>query len=263
MDVKIGNYSGRSATQYSPLTNVMLWGPAGAGKTTLAGTMPGRKLVLGLDDGGDKALAGRTDTTVVPLGNVKGKVLLDDMAPNTVFMRDLEKALVDYGTLVLDSATTLNYKAMDKSVSIVPKATLLVPHQGGYGTRNAVVLLALTTLLEVCARTETCFCLIAHEQGNKDSEGRLVGYGIMLGGGLPNQIVIRFDECWHLSDLGNRRRIMVRPHLLREICKTRIFAADAGQEFDWVYNPDTDEGMKIADWIDARVSSTTGIALPK
>jgi hypothetical protein len=71
-----------------------------------------------------------------------------------------------------------------------------------------------------------------------------------LSAGVANQVGLRFNEVWHLSDTGTERRIAIRPCRLRKPMKTRLFVNDK-PEFVWHYNPETLVGEGIADWYHA------------
>jgi len=119
----------------------------------------------------------------------------------------------------------------------------------GYTYRNASVLRSTVALMRLCSEHKRNLILITHE-GNADrnDEGSVLSVTMALSEGTANQVGLRFNEVWWVSDTGTERRIAVRPCRLRKPMKTRLFRSDK-PEFVWHYDPDTLVGEGIADWI--------------
>lgn len=231
--------------------SMLIWGDSGSGKTTLAATAPGNKLFVMLDPGGDLSLAGRNDIGVLNLSIESPSKMMAQF--NTADPYGIGKVLAarpDYETVVIDSMTTLAYAALQNSV-VINKSTIERPGMHGYTYRNASVLRATINIMKLCAEHKRNLILITHE-GNADrsDEGAVLSVTMALSDGVANQVGLRFNEVWHLTDLGTERRIAIRPCRLRKPMKTRLFQADK-PEFIWYYNADNQVGEGIADWYHA------------
>src|SRR5580765_5705496 len=231
--------------------NMLIWGDSGSGKTTLAATAPGTKLFVMLDPGGELSLAGRNDVALLNLSVEPPSKMMAQF--NTADPYGIGKLLVarpDFETVVVDSMTTLAYAALQNAV-VINKSSIERPGMHGYTYRNASVLRATITLMKLCAEHKRNLILITHE-GNADrtDEGAVLSVTMALSDGVANQVGLRFNEVWHLTDLGTERRIEIRPCRLRKPMKTRLFSADK-PEFIWHYNADTQVGEGIADWYHA------------
>ena len=234
---------------------MLIWGDSGSGKTTLAATAPGKKLFVMLDPGGELSLTDRDDIGVLNLTTESPTKLITQFASADPYQ--IGKLLVarpDIETVVIDSMTTLAYVALQNSV-MINKSTIERPGMHGYTYRNASVLRATVSLLKLCSEHKRNLILITHEgSADRNDEGSVLSVTMALSEGVANQVGLRFNECWHLSDTGTERRIAVRPCRLRKPMKTRLFGADK-PEFVWHYNSDTQVGEGIADWYHAWQSS--------
>lgn len=247
----LNGYAVTTPEQGSDTTNIMLWGKSGSGKTTLAVTAPGKKLWVLLDPNGTRTLVKRKDVVVVDLSSKGPEVLNDLRKENPLGIEQFIRAN-SINTVVFDSATVLNDLALEHAVKFgkFPGATLENPGKGGYGHRGSVVMAVVRNFLRSCNAAGVNFVLCAHEDlPTLNDAGSVMYIGIMLGGKAPEKTGLRLDEIWHVSDTGSEHRIAVRPCRTRTPMKTRLFDADK-PEFVWKYNPETDEGMKITDWID-------------
>jgi hypothetical protein len=230
---------------------ILLWGDSGSGKTTLAASAPGKKLFLLLDPGGDLSLSDRGDVGILNLCTQSPATMMSQFITADPYgIGRMLAVRPDYETVVVDSMTSLAYMALQNSV-MINKSTMERPGMHGYTYRNASVLRATIALMKICAEHKRHLILITHE-GNADrnDEGAVLSVTMALSEGTANQVGLRFNEVWHMSDTGTERRIAVRPCRLRKPMKTRIFYADK-PEFVWHYNPDTMVGEGIADWYHA------------
>ena len=229
--------------------NMLIWGDSGSGKTTLAATAPGTKLFVMLDPGGELSLADRSDVALLNLSTEPPSKMMAQF--NTADPYGLGKLLVarpDFETVVVDSMTTLAYAALQNAV-VINKSSIERPGMHGYTYRNASVLRSTVALMRLCSEHKRNLILITHE-GNADrnDEGSVLSVTMALSEGTANQVGLRFNEVWWVSDTGTERRIAVRPCRLRKPMKTRLFRSDK-PEFVWHYDPDTLVGEGIADWI--------------
>ena len=231
--------------------NMLIWGDSGAGKTTLAATAPGNKLFLMLDPGGELSLAGRSDVAMLGVGAEGAtKMLAQFNTADPYGIGKIFEARPDLETLVVDSLTTFAYVALQNSVTI-NKSTMERPGMHGYTYRNASVLRATMTLFRLCAAHNRNLILITHEgSADRNSDGVITSVTMALSEGTANQVGLKFNEVWHLSDTGTERRIAVRPCRLRKPMKTRLFLSKE-PEFIWHYDADNQIGEGIADWYHA------------
>jgi hypothetical protein len=201
-----------------------------------------------LDPGGELSLAGRNDIAVLNLSSEPPMRLLAQF--NTADPYGLGKLLAarpDIETLVVDSMTTLAYAALQNSV-MINKSSLERPGMHGYTYRNASVLRATIALMKLCAEHKRHLILITHEgSADRTSEGVITSVTMALSEGTANQVGLRFNEVWHLSDVGTERRIAIRPCRLRRPMKSRLFLPK-DPEFIWHYDADNQVGEGIADW---------------
>ncbi len=231
---------------------MLIWGDAGCGKTTLAATAPGTKLFLMFDPDGALSLAGRDDVQVLDLSDrnyvtVMAEFRKDD--PFTLGRHLSANPVVD--TVVVDSMTTLAYMALLEAVSRNKSSSIEQPGMHGYTWRNATVLRAATSIMQITKRLDRNVVFITHEaSAERDAEGRPTSVTMALSEGVANQVGLRLNEVWWMRDHESKRSIAVRPCRMRRPMKSRLFDAKV-PEFDWHYDPDTHVGEGIADWFEA------------
>ena len=247
------------------LMNVLLWGDSGSGKTTLAATAPGTKLFVMLDPGGALSLTDRDDVEVLDLSAESGVKLMSQFRTNDPYnLTQYLRQRLDVQTVVLDSATSLAYAALQEAVTKAGgKSTMEQPGMHGYTYRNGSILRVVVALMRICAVERRHFIVITHE-GNADrnEDGAVISVTMALSDSVANQVGLRFNEVWHISDVGTERRIAIRPCRLRKPMKTRLFGAPQ-PEFVWHYNPDTKVGEGITDWYRAwQVSGGKKLPMP-
>lgn len=229
---------------------MLLWGDSGSGKTTLASTAPGNKLHILLDPGGDLSLTDRSDVYVLNLsGETPSRLMTQFRMADPYGLDKFLQAHPTLDTVIVDSMTALAYAALQEAVTKAGgRSTIEQPGMHGYTYRNASVLSIVVKIMRLCQLHKRHLILITHE-GNADrnEEGVITSVAMALSDGVANQIGLRFNEVWHLSDSGTQRRIAIRPCRLRKPMKTRIFINDK-PEFVWHFDPATGVGEGIADW---------------
>lgn len=250
---------------------MLIWGDSGCGKTTLAATAPGTKLVLLFDPDGDLSLANRSDVVKLDLTDRNPTTIMAQFKMADPFgLTNYLKANPHIETVIVDSVTTLAYTALLEAVASNRNSTLEQPGMHGYTWRNSTVLRTCTSLMRITKQLDRNLILITHEATpDRDAEGNIVSISMALSEGTANQVGLRLNEVWWMSDVRNERKIAIRPVRNRRPMKTRLFIGDK-PEFTWHYDPETGAGEGIADWfhqwqgnggrkipLPARVVSTT------
>lgn len=241
----------------------LLWSGAGTGKTTLACTAPGKKLIINLDPDGPVSVAYRGDVDVLDLSSLSTDDVLHQLkSENNPLGLDAILKDTDYETVILDSATTLSQRALEYSVrnglgkSPRFSPTMEAPGLAAYGGRNATLLTCIKGLLRVTGR-HNCHCIIvSHEDSPTiNDQGEVMFITLMLGGKLVNNFSLQMSEVWWIIDDGkgrpDSRKIAIRPCRQHKPMKTRIFRTDAAPEFPLLYNPEKwkePEHNPIAKW---------------
>jgi hypothetical protein len=227
----------------------LLWGDTGSGKTTLAATAPGVKLHLCFDPGGYLSLAGRNDVALFNLAGELPTAMMTKFAqPDPYGIEAFVKQHDEVQTIIVDSMTTFAYKAL-VYVTTQRKGgagSLDIPGIPGYSQRNTHVIRMVASLMTIADRHKRNLILITHE-GTRDEETKRIT--MVLAKNTANQIGLRLNEIWHVTDDGSKRTIAVRPYLLREPMKTRMFDTRKASTFTWVYDPDTHTGGTIDGWL--------------
>lgn len=225
--------------------SMLLWGTAGVGKTTLACTAPGKKLLVMFDPDGDASVAGRDDIDVLDLSSAPASTVEQFKVADKPL--GLDKVITEYDTLIVDSLTSAQHMAVAHAVTKTKGATIERPSLQGYGARNALIIQLVKNTLRMTARHGKNCVFIAHEAApDYDDEGIVREVTMSLGGQLKNAAPVDFSECWYLEDIGNARRIAIRPCRKRKPMKTRMFETSGQPEFVWKHT-----GTEIADWFDA------------
>jgi hypothetical protein len=234
--------------------SMLIWGDSGSGKTTLAATAPGKKLFLMLDPGGELSLTNRDDIALVGMGAETGvKMMAQFRGADPYNLDKILKARPDIETVVVDSMTALAYVALQEAVARAGGATISMeqPGMNGYAWRNASIVRATVALMRICVANKRHLIVITHEgSADRNKDGVIINVTMALSENTANQLGMRFNEVWHLSDTGTERRIAIRPCRLRKPMKSRLFVSDQ-PEFVWHYNADAQVGEGIADWYHA------------
>lgn len=251
---------------------ILLWGPAGSGKTTWASTAPGKKLWLSFGDNEHQSVMDRKDVAVMPLyKHTYSEVLKHGRSENPFGLDHILEQDRDIETVVCDSVTALTDMALREAVDkrlgmgkgFVP--TMEHPGMSAYGGRNAITLEVMTMLLRITAKHDVHLILTAHEADpEKDKEGIVQYITIMLGGKLVNNVTWRLSEIWYL-DLDSRgRQLAVRPWLKHRPMKSRMFTGMGEPAFVLPYDSNKpDKGqMTIASLYEKWVSGNTKLSIP-
>lgn len=231
----------------------LLWGPSGAGKTTLAATAPGKKLLVNFDPDGPASIATRTDVDVLDLSG-QGHKILEQLRGDDPLK--LSKVLSEetYDTVILDSVTALSQNALERGVDLAKSranqgepATLEFPGLQGYGARTTISVAALKAFLRVTGRYGVHFIATTHEDDpTVDKRGNMLYVTMMLGGKIKNNVALQLSEIWHLSETDKSRRVAVRPCRGHQPMKTRMFKTDGSPEFVLKYNPNIPDEEQTA-----------------
>lgn len=246
MEIELGQFKIKQGGEAPTRLSMLLWGPAGCGKTTLAATAPGKKLWINFDPNGTDSLTGRDDFMLFDLagegaaitqkfktddGLGLGKVLADDS--------------IGIDTVVVDSLTSYSQTAVEQGISITKGATLERPSPGAYGARNALTLRLIAGMLRLTQKYNKHIIFITHEDAAvTDDDGHVLYITMQLGGKLPDQAALQISEVWFMNDTGKERRIAVRPVRGRKPMKTRMFDVGVGSVPEFTLKPEhTIEGF--------------------
>lgn len=232
----------KSSTVKDQRLSMLLWGASGVGKTTLACTAPGKKLLILFDPDGDASIGGRDDVDVLDLTS----------APNSVVeqfkLQDkplgLDRVIEEYDTFIFDSLTSAQHISVMYAVTKSKGATIERPSLQGFGMRNALITQIVKNLLRLTARHNKHCIFIAHEAApDYDDEGIVREITLSLGGQLKTAAPVDFSEVWFVEDTSRQRRIAFRPCRKRRPMKSRMFETTGSPEFDWTHT-----GTELADW---------------
>lgn len=226
------------ATQRNTRFTGLFWGSAGTGKTTLACTAPGRKLLVNFDPDGAASVAGFPNLDVADFSSAPNSIV-DQFKKSDPL--GLNAVIADYDTIIFDSLTNIAYKAMMHGIPQTKGATIERPSPGAYGVRNALVLQLVKNTLATTAKLGKHVIFIAHEDAPVTNEdGMVLHITLSLGGKLPEQAALDFSEVWCVQDmgLGRDRRVLFRPARQRKPMKTRMFETTGEPEFEWAFDPD-------------------------
>jgi len=267
--MKMGGLLIQPSSQTVKRMTMLLWGGPGGGKTTLACTAPGKKLLVNFDPDGPASVAGWANVDVVDFSGVPASTLAQ--AKNTNNPMGLASVLENYDTVIFDSLTNIGYKALMHGVSEGgSKVSIERPGLQAYGIRNALILQLIKNVLALTNKLNKHCIFIAHEAApNTNDDGVILYITLALGGQLPDQAALDFSEVWNVSDMGagRNRRIMIRPARNKKPCKTRMFQTSGDPEFEWSFDPDDlddKDNMTIEGWFEAwKANNMKKLELPK
>lgn len=233
---------------------LLLWGAAGAGKTTFAATAPGTKLWVNFDPEGYASVAGRNDVLVLDASAEPSRIVEEAKSSDPFGLGKFLKDRAAVETVVVDSVTAFAQQAVrhsyEQGKSFAPGAVMENPGPAGYGMRNRFTLLIVTAMLRLTRDLGKHLVLICHEDvPSKDKEGNITGQTLLLGGSLPTEVPLQMSEVWHLGErVGGTQKITVRSTALLKPMKTRMFVNTGEPSFKCAYNADTGKGEGIKDW---------------
>jgi len=241
----------RRASNSSNRLTALIWGPSGGGKTTLACTLPGRKLIVNFDPDGPASVANREDVDVLDYPSNTHAITETFKSENEPL--GLTKAVLQrYDSFIIDSITNASDKSLDAGIasSLVKGSQVERPAPGSYQFRNRLTLKLVKNVLRLTGQYAKHCVFIAHEDSPTTSdEGTVLFISVALGGTLPNSVPIDFSEAWGVYEVGGKGRyIAIRPCRSRKPMKTRMFVTSKEPEFPYTYNADTNEGDGIATW---------------
>lgn len=254
-NIRLGNIEVTTGPSTSHRMAIMLWGPAGCGKTTLAATAPGKKLWLSMGDNEHVSVAHRPDVLVAKLYDLSFQELFKQGQGDNPF--GLDKVLAenaDIHTIVVDSLTALTFRALQKAIDDKIGAgkgftpSIEAPGLSAYGGRNGLVLDVITGLLRITAKHNCHIIMTAHEADpTTDDKGIVLHITTQLGGQIINNTTWRLSEIWHLTE---RRELIIKPTSIRKPMKTRMFKDGEGRlklDYD-AEKPDKGQKHTIANW---------------
>lgn len=240
--IKIGGVDVAPITQKKQRLSMLLWGSSGVGKTTLACTIPGKKLLINFDPDGPASIADRDDVDVADLSTVKSGIVEQFKSEDNPI--GLRNAIEYYDAVIIDSLTNAQHMAVSHAVTRVKGASIERPSLQGYGMRNALITQLVKNVLRITGLHKKHVAFIAHEAAPQiNDDGVVMQITMSLGGQLTTNAPVDFSECWHVEDTGRQRRIGIRPARNFKPMKTRMFVTTGQPEFTWKHN-----GNEIAEW---------------
>jgi AAA domain len=233
--------------------SMLLWGSAGAGKTTWAATAPGDKLWISFGEGEHVSVSGRADVFVMDLSNVPADEIFKHGIGANPF--GLDRELYDrrnLKTVVVDNLTAVQYLGLQKAVADGLGAgkgftpTMQAPGRAAYGGRNANLIGLMKSMLSITGKHKVNIIFTAHEN---DPVTRVDNKGVEsvdhismgLGGQLVNNVSAQLSEIWNFRQEpgGKRNRIVTtRVSGHRKPMKTRMFSQKGESSFIVNYDPD-------------------------
>ena len=126
-ELKIGTKTITTAKTQDRRLSLLIWGPSGAGKTTLASTAPGNKLWMLFDPDGCASLADRDDIFIADFSADRPSCILgmkneNDPAQIAKFCEENE-----IETIIIDSLTMLSEMCLKHAVTEIKGATMEQP----------------------------------------------------------------------------------------------------------------------------------------
>lgn len=244
-EFSVGGVSIAKAGQTTQRMSMLLWGPSGVGKTTLACTAPGKKLLVLFDPDGDASIAGRDDVDVLDLTKAKNSIV--ELFKSQDNPLNLGKIVEEYDTIIIDSLTNAQHTSVMHAITTLKGATIERPSLQGYGARNALITQLVKNVLKLTKKHDKHCIFIAHEgAADYSDEGIVREITFSLGGQLKTSAPVDFSECWYVEDTGKVRRIAIRPCRQRKPMKSRMFTTSDAPEFTWKH-----DGTEIASWYTA------------
>jgi hypothetical protein len=265
MELKLGTKELTTPKTQVRRMSMVIWGPSGAGKTTLAATAPGPLLWCNFDPDGTSSLGDREDIYIADFSMENPNVVMRFKQDNCAGIKTLLEEHPEIETVVFDSLTSFNEMSLKHGITEVRGATMEMPTLQGYGRRNSYTMQGIMSFIKATGAFNKHCIVIAHEDApQKDELTGAMMVSILVGGKMQSEIPIKLSEVWHLEDTGKDRKITVRASRLRKPMKSRMFLTNENSDFKWKYDATTWEGEGIKEWYDAWVDNNgKKIPLPK
>jgi hypothetical protein len=229
--------------------SMILWGPSGAGKTTLAATAPRPILWINFDPDGTSSLMDQEDIYIADFSMEKPNKVVTFKHENAGGIKQLLEANPDIQTVVFDSITSFNEMALRHAVDEVNGATMEAPQLQGYGRRNSYTMQGIMSVIKATGALSKHCIFVAHEDTpTKDEMTGAMMVSILVGGKMQSEIPIKLSEVWYLQDTGKDRKITIRSSRLRKPMKSRMFVQSGESDFTWNFDPESWKGEGIEDW---------------
>lgn len=259
-----------SVTMSTPKTQVtrmscVIWGPSGAGKTTLAATAPRPILWINFDPDGTSSLMDQDDIYIADFAKEKHNCVIKFKQENAAGIANLLEEHPEIQTVVFDSITSFNEMALKQGVEDTRGATMEAPTLQGYGRRNSYTMQGIMSVIRATSKANKHCIFIAHEDApSKDEMSGAMMVSILVGGKMQSEIPIKLSEVWHLEDDGKHHKISIRSNRMKKPMKSRMFQTSGDASFTWNFDPEEWSGTGIKDWFDAWVANGgKKISLPK
>lgn len=252
LNIRIGGVEATKVQDVKKRISLMLWGPGGVGKTSLAATAPGKKLWLLFDPNGSSSLNYMTresdDITVVDLSNASANIVMQGIQENPFGIEQYLKSDT-FDTVVFDSATTYMDFCLKYAVMNTKGATEAVPTMAGYARKNSVLKQTLNNLIRITDKYNKHIIIIGHEDnGQMDELGNVIKQSPMIGGSSNLSLLIMLSEIWYMNLSTGKRRIYFQPFGVKSPVKSRMISQDC-RYVDWNYTFDKG-GNGINTWFE-------------
>ena len=229
--------------------SMVIWGPSGAGKTTLAATAPRPILWVNFDPDGTSSLMDQPDIHIADFSMENSNKVVTFKHENAGGIKQILEEHPEIQTVVFDSITSFNEMALRHSITEVRGATMEMPTLQGYGRRNSYTMQGIMSVIRATGTLNKHCIFVAHENTHdKDELKGAIMVSILVVGKIQSEIPIKLSEVWHLEDTGKDRKITIRSSRLRKPMKSRMFIASGDSDFTWKFNPESWVGEGIADW---------------
>jgi len=249
MEMRLGKIELTTPKTQARRMNMVLWGPSGAGKTTLAATAPRPILWVNFDIDGTSSLMDQEDIFIADYSKENPNVVATFKREDTASIKGLLEDNPKIETVVFDSVTSFNEMALRFGVTEVRGATMEAPTLQGYGRRNSYTMQGITSLLKTTGSHNKHCIFIAHEDvPSKDELTGQMMVSILVGGKMQSEIPVKMSEVWHLEDTGKHRKITIRSSRLRKPMKSRMFISSGDSDFNWNFDPEAWKGDGIEEW---------------
>jgi len=229
--------------------SVIIWGPSGGGKTTLAATAPRPILWCNFDPDGTSSLMDQEDILIADFSMENANKVVTFKHENAGGIKQILEAHPEIQTVVFDSITSFNEMSLRHGITEVRGASMEMPTLQGYGRRNSYTMQGIMSVIRATGAYNKHVIFVAHEdRPDKDELTGAMMVSILVGGKMQSEIPIKLSEVWHLEDTGKDRKITVRASRLRKPMKSRMFKQSGESSFTWKFDPESWEGEGIETW---------------